>query len=315
MKKIPVTLISGFLGSGKTTLVNTLLSEKQEEKIAIIVNEFGEVNIDEKLILRTDEEIIEMNNGAICCVMRDDTTKVLLKLIENKELTFDRVFIETTGLANPIPIARAFLDKPALKERYTLDMIITMVDTSHISEQILHRPEAKDQIAAGDVIILNKTDLVDDQTMATAKARIRNINPIATLLETTNAHVSFKELQAQSHHQTYIHEYTNEDHHHEHDETMSFVLSTDKPLDLQKVAHWIGETIMLNAEHLMRYKGILNIQGMDERFVFQGVHEHFENRKDRKWKEDEPRKTEIVLIGNNLDTSLFQESFNQLIAE
>jgi G3E family GTPase len=311
-KKIPVTLITGFLGAGKTTLLNNLLTQLQDQKIAVIVNEFGEIGIDDKLILRTDEEIIEMNNGAICCVVRNDSVKVLLKLTENKNLNIDRVVIETTGLANPVPIARAFLDKPALEKFYELDSIVTLVDASNISAQLKETPEAKTQIAAADVILLNKIDLADDQTIAMASHELKRINPLATIHKTTKSDLTLDKLQADSTNQTFIREYTKEDEPHSHDsEITSFVLTNEEPLDLEKVSHWIGEFIMLNSKDLLRYKGLLNIKDMEERFVFQGVHQHFENRKDRPWGDNE-RLSQVVIIGKGLDKKAFEESFSKL---
>ncbi len=314
MKKIPVTLITGFLGAGKTTLVNHLLTQLSDEKVAIIVNEFGEVGIDDKLILRTDEEIIEMNNGSICCAVRSDTIKVLLKLTERKDLAFDRVIIETTGLANPIPVARAFLDKPALVQRYQIDAIVTMVDASNITQQLKVTPEAKMQIASADVVLLNKVDLADERTVAVAKHEIRHINPLATIHETRRSDLTLKTLVDAQRDQTFVREYTSEGEEHGHDsDVTSFVLSSDKPLDLEKVGRWIGEHIVLNAPNLLRYKGILDIQGMDDRFVFQGVHEHFENKRDQPWGEA-GRVSQVVIIGKDLDRAAFEKSFADLSA-
>ncbi len=313
-KKIPVTLITGFLGAGKTTLLNNLLTQLHDEKVAVIVNEFGEVGIDDKLILRTDEEIIEMNNGAICCAVRTDTVKVLLKLTERKDLSFDRVIIETTGLANPIPIARAFLDKPALAERYEIDAIVTMVDASQIAQQLKTTPEAKMQIASADIVLLNKIDLTDERTVAIAKHDIKRINPLATIHQTTKSDLTLETLLEAQRDQTFVREYTTDGEEHGHDsDVTSFVLTAEQPLDLEKVGRWIGEYVLLNSENLLRYKGLLSIKGMDERFVFQGVHEHFENRKDRPWGDD-LRLSQVVIIGKGLDQAAFEESFAQLIS-
>jgi G3E family GTPase len=315
MNRVPVTLITGFLGAGKTTLLNNLLTQSQDEKLAIIVNEFGEVGIDDKLLLRTDEEILEMNNGAICCAVRNDTVKVLTKLVENKNVQFDRVIIETTGLANPVPIARAFLDKPALEEKYKLDSIVTMVDASQILPQLSATPEAKTQIAAADVIVLNKIDLTDERTIAVVKQRLKQINPMATIHETTRSELSAKHLRPSDANQTFVREYTDENHEHGHDdEVTSFVLTDHRPLDLEKVTRWIGEFIMLNSTNLLRYKGLLNINGFDDRFVFQGVHEHFENKSERPWGDDK-RTSQVVIIGKDLDRNAFEESFATLAAD
>jgi G3E family GTPase len=238
-----------------------------------------------------------------------------MKLVENKDRKFDRVIIETTGLANPVPIARAFLDKPALEKSYKLDTIVTMVDASQILPQLSATPEAKTQIAAADVILLNKIDLADERTIAVAKQRLKQINPMATIHETTKSDLSLEHLRPSDANQTFIREYTSEDHTHGHDEEVtSFVLTEHRPLDLEKVTRWIGEFIMLNSQNLLRYKGLLNIKGFDDRFVFQGVHEHFENKSERPW-ENEERTSQVVIIGKDLDRKAFEESFAALAAD
>ena len=311
-KKIPVTILTGFLGAGKTTLLNHLISQTKHERVALIINEFGEVGIDDKLILRTEEEIIELNNGVICCAFKTDTTKSLLKLVENKGLQFDRVIIELSGVANPIPLARLLLSKPELIERYTLSGIVTVVDSGHIASQLQSQPEAKEQIAAADVILLNKIDLAEARTLGAAKMAIRNINPIASVHEVTRGEITVDTLfQAFEH--TFVTEHTHSDDHHHDSELASMVLEADKPLDLQKVTQWIGE-LLLNHENLVRYKGLLDIAGFNERFVFQGVHELFENRKDRPWAAPDDRKSQVVLIGRNLNKQDLQDSFNTIIA-
>lgn len=311
-KKIPVTILTGFLGAGKTTLLNHLISQTKHERVALIINEFGEVGIDDKLILRTEEEIIELNNGVICCAFKTDTTKSLLKLVENKGLQFDRVIIELSGVANPIPLARLLLSKPELIERYTLSGIVTVVDAGRIASQLQSHPEAKEQIAAADVILLNKIDLAEARTLGAAKMAIRNINPIAAVHEVTRGEITVDALfQAFEH--TFVTEHTHSDDHHHDSELASMVLEASKPLDLQKVSQWIGE-LLLNHENLVRYKGLLDIAGFNERFVFQGVHELFENRKDRPWAASDDRKSQVVLIGRNLNKQELQDSFNTLIA-
>ena len=312
--KIPVTLITGFLGAGKTTLLNQLLTQ-QDKRLAVIVNEFGEIGIDDKLLLRTDEEVIEMNNGSICCMVKNDTVKVLTRLVENKDKAFDRVVIETTGLANPVPIARAFLDKLALKDAYELDAIVTVVDASNIIKQLVATPEAKVQIAAADIILLNKIDLVEPLALTSVEHRLRQINPLAVIHRTTKSELTLDKLLNGDHDHTYVEKYTKGDDHHGHDsEVSSFVLKSDKPLDLQKVGRWIGEFIMLNSANLLRCKGLLNIEGRDERFIFQGVHQHFENRSERPWKEGEERNSQVVIIGKDLDREAFESSFAELAA-
>lgn len=311
--KTPVTLLTGFLGAGKTTLLNNILTGTKE-KIAVIVNEFGDISIDDRLLLRSDEEIMELATGSICCAVKNDVVKVLTRLADNKDAGFDRVVIETTGLANPGPIINAFVQKQALRNAYQVEQTVTVIDASHILDQIVQTPEAKSQIALADTLILNKVALVDD--LEPVEDMIRRINPLATIVKTNHSvvdmniilsPVEFKELP----------EHIHEDHsaHRHDDELTSFVLTADRPLDLEKVTHWIATDIILNGERLLRYKGILDIAGMDERFVFQGLHMQFSNKKDRRWTDSEPRNSEVVIIGKNIDYETFQENFSKTVAD
>jgi len=310
MKRIPVILVTGFLGAGKTEFLNNLLTEYSDERLAIVMNEFGEVGIDERLLLLTDEEVVEMNNGAICCAVRGDTQKVLLKLVENRDKEIDRVVIETTGLANPVPIARMFFEKPALREKFELDLIVTVVDASNIVAELDDTAEAKVQLMSADVVLLNKSDLVGARELAEARMYIRNINPLAVIHETVKSKIGLAELTKSDAAQTFVQEFSHDGEHSHHDDVQSFVLESRVPLDLAKVSRWIGEMLILNGEKLMRYKGILDIAGREKRFVFQGVHMYFENREDRDWREGEERVSQVVVIGRDINREEFARSFS-----
>lgn len=313
-EQLPVLLVTGFLGAGKTTLLNHLLHHT-DKKIALIVNEFGAVSIDDKILDASGaEQIIELPNGALCCASHGDTEQVLTQLMEEK-FEVDYVIIETTGLANPVPIAKSFLDRPSLKNRYTLDRIITVVDSSRILDQISTTHEAKIQIAVADVVLLNKTDLTDPRNLAATKMRIRSINPLANLIESEHSKITLTELLAGDAKQGYFEAVPQEDGSHDHDSELSHVVLTNShALNLDNVLRWIGESLLLNSANLPRYKGILWIDGMDERFVFQGVHEHFENTKDRLWKDGEVKQSQVVVIGKELDQTKLQAEFDQLAA-
>lgn len=310
-EKIPVILLTGFLGAGKTTLLNRLLSSKSGGRIAVIVNEFGSIGIDERLIVRTDEEVIELANGSICCALKSDTVQVLEKLLQASDSgeSFERVIIETTGLANPSPIIRAFFERPMLSERFSLDCIVTLVDSAHIPNHIEERPEARTQIAVADILLVNKTDLVDSQELQRVVEILRGINKTGKILTTRESGIDARMIFA---HDAFsrLENGLLDAHHHSHDDGIqSIALIEEKPLNLDKVARFIGEHILLNSEKLLRYKGILSIAGMEERFVFQGVHMHFENRKDRLWQENEKRISEVVIIGSQLPEQELREAF------
>ncbi len=309
--KIPVTIITGFLGAGKTTLLNNILNDSKE-KIAIIVNEFGDISIDDKLLLRSDEEVIELATGSICCAVKSDVVKVLTKLADNKNQKYDRVIIETTGLANPAPLIESFTTKRGLNNIYRVEQVVTLIDAYHIHEQIAHTPEAKSQIALADTIILNKTELVTE--LDTIKDILKRINPFVHIICTNYSKINISEILSPATVPEIRSDYKKEHTHHEHDdELITFVLSEEKPLSLERVTRWIAEHIILNGEKLLRYKGILNISGMDERFVFQGLHMHFSNTKDRPWKQGEKRISEVVLIGKDIEKKTFEESFKNTV--
>ncbi len=324
--QVPVTILTGFLGAGKTTLLNYILTQDHGQKIAVIINEFGEIGIDDKLVVKKEDGIIEMTNGCICCESASDTGKILSQLIERRVLdklegrrpSFNRVVIETTGLADPAPVIRSFLVDPSLRNKYYIDAVVVLVDAFHVMNQIMVHHEVKEQIAYADIIVLNKADLVSEKSIQEIQERILSINPIAKIEVTQKSVVDlgkiFNVKSFDIEHKRHLLE-KDDGHHNIHDsEITSIVLREERPLALSKVTQWIAMAIMANSLDLLRYKGILNIKDIPERFVFQGVHTHFENMKGSPWLVEEDRVSEIVIIGKNLDEDFFKNSFRDCIA-
>jgi G3E family GTPase len=321
--KIPVTILTGYLGAGKTTLLNRILTEKHNQKIAVIVNEYGEVGIDNQLVVDADEEILEMNNGCICCTVRGDLIRILRTLVfsmDQGNVKFNRVLIETTGLADPAPVAQTFFMDELLSEKFEVDSIITVVDSKHIIKHFDGHDEAQEQIAFADVIILNKTDLVSEGDLDLLERRISKMNPAAKRLHAQNCNIDLKDILG-------IHtfdlnrkleidpHFLEEHHHHHHDDKVSSIaFREEKPLNFEKVNRWMSYLVREKGEDLLRYKGILNIQDSEERLVFQGLHMLFSGSPDRKWKDNETRLSELVFIGKNLDKEALEQQFKQCIA-
>jgi G3E family GTPase len=323
LNKIPVTILTGYLGAGKTTLLNRILTEKHHQKIAVIVNEFGEVGIDNKLVVNADEEILEMNNGCICCTVRGDLIRILRTLVfsmEQGKVKFDRVLIETTGLADPAPVAQTFFMDELLSEKFEVDSIITVVDSKHVTRHLDGHDEAQEQIAFADVIIINKTDLVSDEDLNRLERRITNINPAAKRLHAQNCNINLKDILGINtfdvNHKLEIDPHFLEDHHHHHhdDKVSSIAFREERALDLEKVDLWMDYLVREKGEDLLRYKGILHIKGMENRVVFQGLHMLFSGHPDRKWKEDETRLSELVFIGKDLNKEELEQQFKNCIA-
>ncbi len=340
---IPVTVLTGFLGAGKTTLLNHLLSQKHGYKCAIIINEFGEISIDNQLVVGVDEDIIELNNGCLCCRVRGDLIKSLEALVQ-KQKRFDYVLIETTGLADPSPIVHTFKASD-LGDKMRLDGIITVVDARHLEKELEDSPEPASQIAFADVILLNKTDLVSPADLERVEGRIRHVNSLATLHRTHNSQIepakifnlkarelggnfSMPESVVQhAHHHDHDHDCgpgCDHDHshdhehghpHHHHDESVtSFYLSDDRPLDLKKIEAWLTEIIRELGSNIYRSKGILQIQGQARRVVFQGVQTMFDAKPDRLWNVGEKKVSQLVFIGKDLDEAKIRRGFAACVA-
>ena len=275
--QVPVTVLTGFLGAGKTTLLNRILTEQHGRKYAVIVNEFGEQGIDNDLVVDADEEVFEMNNGCICCTVRGDLIRILSGLMKRAD-KLDAIIVETTGLADPAPVAQTFFVDQDVADRTKLDAIVTVADAVHLSSQLTEHHEAEEQIAFADVILLNKVDLVDESGLDRVKDRIKKINPFAKIINTTRCSAPLDEvvgLNAFSLDRILEVEpdFLESDHDHEHDDdvtSLSFV--SDTPLDMDKFQDWFGNLLRTKGQDILRSKGILNFKGEEERYVFQGVH-------------------------------------------
>jgi G3E family GTPase len=339
-QKIPVTVLTGYLGAGKTTLLNRILSENHGKKYAVIVNEFGEIGIDNDLIIGADEEVFEMNNGCICCTVRGDLVRIMDGLMKRKG-KFDAIIVETTGLADPAPVAQTFFVDEDVQKNARLDAVVTVADAKWLSDRLKDAPEAKNQIAFADVIVLNKTDLVSKGELAEVEARIRGINPYAKLHRTERCSVALADvldrgafdldrildiepdfLEADDHdHDHDHHHHHGHDHHdhghglkHYHDEDMqSLSLKSDKPLDPNVFMPWLQNLVQVEGGKILRSKGILAFHDDDDRYVFQGVHMMLEGNHQRKWKEGEPRESRLVFIGRELPEEAIRKGFESCI--
>ncbi len=343
-EKIPVTVLTGYLGAGKTTLLNRILSEPHGKKYAVIVNEFGEIGIDNDLIVGADEEVFEMNNGCICCTVRGDLVRILDGLMRRKG-KFDAIIVETTGLADPAPVAQTFFVDENVGRRTRLDAVVTVADAKWLNDRLKDAPEAKNQIAFADVILINKTDLVSPDELRDVEGRIRAINPYAKVHKTERAQIPLNEvlarnafdlarildiepefLEAEDHHDHHHahghdHDHDGHDHHHGHglkhyhDEDMQSVsLKTEKPLDPDKFFPWVQNLVQIGGPNILRSKGILSFKNDDDRFVFQGVHMILDGDHQRPWKKGERRDSRIVFIGRNLPEETIRQGFESCIA-
>jgi G3E family GTPase len=337
--KIPVTVLTGYLGAGKTTLLNRILTEPHGKKFAVIVNEFGEIGIDNDLVVGADEEVFEMNNGCICCTVRGDLIRIIDGLMKRRG-KFDAIIVETTGLADPAPVAQTFFVDQDVSDKARLDAVVTVADAKWLSDRLKDAPEAKNQIAFADVIILNKIDLVTPDELAEVEGRIRAINPYAVLHKTQRAAVPLDAVLGRNafdldrileiepafletddgHHHDHDHDHVHgpdcgHDHHehgglkHYHDEDMQSVALRLGEVDPDKFMPWINEITQRDGPKILRSKGILAFKDEPKRFVFQGVHMILDGDLQRDWKPDEKRESRIVFIGRDLDQEAIRRGF------
>ncbi|WP_422041604.1 CobW family GTP-binding protein [Roseibium sp.] len=345
--QIPVTVLTGYLGAGKTTLLNRILTENHGQRYAVIVNEFGEVGIDNDLLVESDEEIFEMNNGCICCTVRGDLIRTVQNLMKRKG-AFDAIIVETTGVADPAPVAQTFFMDDDVRASARLDAVIAVVDARHVLQRLEDTEEAEDQIAFADVILINKTDLVTPEELATVEARIRSINPYAVLHRSERcgieiakvldrgafdldrilsldphflehghaAHECGPDCDHDHDHDHHHHHGHGHDHHH-HDDAPHSVKSislTAGDLNPDMFFPWISQVTQVQGPNILRLKGILSFKDDPQRYVIQGVHMIVEGDHQRDWKEGEARESRLVFIGRDLNWDVLKQSFQACAA-
>jgi G3E family GTPase len=353
--KTPVTVLTGYLGAGKTTLLNRILTEDHGKKYAVIINEFGEIGIDNDLVVGADEEVFEMSNGCVCCTVRGDLIRTLSGLMKRQSQKggrrFDAIILETTGLADPAPVAQTFFVDEDVRAKTELDSVTTVVDAKHLPLRLKDSKEAAEQIAFADQIILNKTDLVSEAELKEVEAGIRALNPLAPIHRTQRSQVPLSaiigrrsfdlnrvtELEPEflnpPHGEPgHVHdEHCDHDHHdhghHDHDHGHGHIqdhvaesgirgisLSSETPLDAGRVTQWLNNLLQTKGPDILRAKGILDVKGDDRRLVFQAVHMILEGDFQRPWRDDERRYSRMVFIGRDLDEDALRTGFEACIA-
>ncbi|MGB6100943.1 MAG: GTP-binding protein [Comamonas sp.] len=343
MSLIPATILTGFLGSGKTTLLKRVLTETHGQKIAVIENEFGEENIDSDLLVtESKEQILQMSNGCVCCTIREDLRDTLRLLAAKKRkglLDFERVVIETTGLADPGPVVQTFFMDDEIAESYLVDSVITLVDAKHANEQLDTRQEARRQVGFADQIFLSKTDLVSEQDKDALVHRLKHMNPRAPIRAVHFGEVPLKEvldlrgfnlndklevdpeLLKEDEHEHEHHDHGHEHgehcahlhHHHHDDDVKSFVFRTDRPFDPAKLEDFIGAIVNIYGPRMLRYKGVLAMKGTERKVIFQGVHQLMGSDLGPEWGKDEPRQSRMVFIGIDLPRDIFFQGLEQCL--
>ena len=345
MTLIPATILTGFLGAGKTTLLNRILREPHGHRIAVIENEFGEENIDNEILVQeSNEQIVEMSNGCICCTVRGDLIVALGALAQKRdagELQFDHVVIETTGLANPGPVAQTFFMDDEVAMRYMLDAVITVVDAKHAMLQLDEHEEAQRQVGFADRLLLSKTDLVSTGETEKLIARLKRINPRAPIQKTDFGQIPINEVldlrgfnlndkleidpeflvvEDHAHHDCdehcdHAHDHAHHDHHHAHhaDDIAAFVFRSERPFDTAKLDEFLGSLVQVFGPRMLRYKGVLWMDGADRKVVFQGVHQMMGSDIGAKWADNEARGSKMVFIGKNLPKETFIQGLEQCL--
>lgn len=339
---IPVTILTGFLGAGKTTLLNHILTQPHGYKVAIIVNEFSHVNVDSRLLVNSDEEVIDLNNGCLCCRVRGDLIKSLSTLI-NHNKKFDYVLVETTGLADPSPVAHTFF-LPELADKIRLDAIVTVVDARHVEQELKQAPETRQQIAFADVLLLNKTDLVTPKELADIEHHLQHMNQLAKIHRTERSQIDLSKIldikardlstakdihieEVEHHddcdhcdHHDHDHDHGHgHDHHHDHgqhdDEVKSFFVREERPLDQVKMEKWLSDLLSSEAAgDLYRSKGFMYLRGQAKRVLFHSVQMMYEAKPDRFWEPNEKRETQLVFIGKHLDEAKIRKDIENCVA-
>ena len=315
MKPVPVTILTGFLGAGKTTLLNYILKQQHGYKFAIIVNEVGKIGIDGALIETTNDEVLEMSNGCLCCTVRKDLVKGVQNLL--KKGGFDYLLIETTGIADPGPVAQTFLNIPQLQQFVRMDSIITVVDAEQIEKQMKETETAREQIAMADFLLINKTDLVDEEQLQKVEAKARELNPHARIFRTNHSEVNLKEMLDMhafdvDQKLTVDPEFLNELQTRHHHDIHSFSFEFDRPFNVEKFEFFVQQ--LSEKEKVYRSKGFLSIQGNPRRAIFHGVNNRFTILWDRLWEKDEKRASQLVFIGKGLDEAKIRAQIEKCLA-
>ena len=316
--KVPATVLTGYLGAGKTTLLNRILTEEHGKKYAVIVNEFGETGIDNELVVDSDEEVFEMNNGCICCTVRGDLIRIISTLMK-QSAKFDGMIIETTGLADPAPVVQTFFADEDVSAKMALDAIVTVVDAKHFLDRVDEAHEAEEQVAFADVILLNKVDLVEPATRQAVRDKILSLNRFAAVYETVKSEIDLNHVLDRGAFDLQrlldIEPTLLEEDDHEHDDTIvSVSLNHPDPLDPDKFSDWIRALIMERGADILRSKGILSLAGQERRYIFQGVHMTIDSDWGGEWSPDERRSSKLVFIGRDLDEAELTAGFRACLA-
>ena len=347
--RIPVTILTGFLGSGKTTLLNNILTEEHGHKIAVIINEFGKIGIDGDLVVKDEDSVLELANGCLCCTVKGDLTKIVEDLIESGQ-EFEHLMIETTGIANPAPVAEVFHFDPRIKNKFYMNGIVTLVDSVNVDKHLDDNDECYKQIAFADLLLINKIDKVDEARLNDIKKIVQLVNPMAEQIRCSHAQIDIskilnvvslhekmmrdehREINEHDHeHHGHEHHHHGHDHHHghehshehdhDHDSDVQHGHAHNSPIESLSISlpgefnqaelrYWLGTLLFDRSDTIYRMKGIINVQGRNEKLIFQSVHRLFEDAVGDPWKDDEERRSKIVFIGEKLDGKELKEGFS-----